>query len=468
MARPESDMADNAAMPLWGPPSEVVTGTTYAGPHCARLNDVDWVVWSTRFYDDISDIWYTYLSDGVWFNPQRLGVQTTSAPAVAAFHDEIHVVWRNASDNNVMWSVFDGNGWSDPRIIAGAFTSDTPALAACDGRLYLAWSTAATSPGLTFAWYDGTEWSVPQQAGFSISYGPALASVGNTLYCAFCISKGGPVFHCQLSSGGVEGAATLGIPTDATPALASDGGQLWTAWKVTGGSSVMVAAGTPATGLSTQALLSSARTSAPPGLCGSPSGIRAVWQDSYTAGIYTAITLNVETIENNVIAGRAGPGNYICLTVDTGEGRVFHYSTRTDTAGTWSVKIDTNLASGTTLSATAALDQDGMPSDAFVVVLGTYQPGSLFISSVTDTVQGKAPLAGQIIKGWRSSDGQLVVNYPVPPPIDLYDGTDFTARFLPSMSLEEGDMLNLVSQFPDSGTMTPFVSKQQGYMVTTS
>ncbi|AJY47015.1 hypothetical protein [Martelella endophytica] len=467
VALAEAEGADSALVPLWGPPSQVASGITDDGPRCARLNGVDWIVWSTRFYNDICVIWYTYWSDGIWSDPQRFNVQARSAPAIAAYDGDIHVVWRNAVNNNVMWSVHDGHDWSDPRAVVGAQTSDAPALAACDGRLYLAWSTAEAT--LAYALFDGTEWGAPQKTGFAISFGPALAALGDTLYCAVCLPGGGPVGYCQLSSGWTGSPTTLGIDTDAAPALASDGKQLWTAWKVAGSSSVMMAAGTPTTGLSGQALLGSARTSASPGLCGDAGGIRAVWQDSFTRSIYTATTVNVGAESSNTVSGRAGPGDYVSLSVDTGDGPISHYPARANTNGAWCVTVDTTLTKGTILSASAMKDLSGPPSDAFVVVLGSYQPGCLFISAVTDTlVQGKAPLPGQVIKGWRSSDGKLVVDCPLLPPIGLFDGTDFAARYLFPSALEKGDTLNLVSQFPDNGTMTPIVSKPQGYMVTLS
>lgn len=467
----EIENSVDEAPALWGPPSLISTTQRYISPRCTRANGIDWVIWTKSIGNNLSLIYYTFLLNGVWFEQSHLEVHTSSVPAITAHDNEVHLVWRNAEDNKIMWKVCDAEGWSwrTPSAQPNVRTFESPALTSYEGKLHLAWSDGESKSKLAYAWFDGREWGAPQRTDFAINSGPSMAAVGDTLYFAFNTDDDGHIGYCALSAGKIQPPRKVDVIAEGGPELASDGEQLWTAWKVKDSASVMVAVGTPTTGLVKKELLSNARTESSPGLWGDPSGLQAVWQDSFTGGIYTATTVNVGTVLNNTVSGRAGPGEFISLSVDKGDTSIWFYSTKADANGTWSVTVDGRLTKGMILSATAAKDLSSRPSDAFVVVLGTYQPGCLFVSYVGETVvMGTAPQAGQIIRGWRSSDGKKVVDYPVPPPIALYEGKDFTAPFLPNMSLAKGDILNLVAQFPNNGTMTPFVSKPEGYSVTWS
>nr|WP_272213941.1 hypothetical protein [Marinicella sp. W31]MDC2879885.1 hypothetical protein [Marinicella sp. W31] len=119
-----------------------------------------------------------------------------------------------------------------------------------------------------------------------------------------------------------------------------------------------------------------------------------------------------------------------------------------------------SFPSGTKFSATAAYGVSDAPSDPYVKVTGITTIGELTVETVSHTdVTGTAPVKNMVVKGWRGSDGKLLVDYNMPG-----DGTSFVAPYLDGMTLPDGDLLWLVCAYAGNESMTPFNRKQEGYV----
>lgn len=455
----------DATTPAWSSPSVLVEDRTAAGPRCVCLNSVTWVVWKD-FYS--SEIYYAYGSGDSWSQPVSLGVRTVSAPAITVHNNQIYIAWRNYNDNFIFWSAYDGDGWSIPAQVPGARTFENPAICSYDGKLYLSCNAgqyAGQTAALIFMWFDGENWSDAMPAGLSVYSGPAMAVYNQALYIAVCPERGQPVVLCLIQADLVVARLSLGATvTDSGPALASDGDRLWLMWKGVNVPSLLSMPWGPGMSIGEIEQVNGAKTIFSPGLCGDFSGLRAIWKDYGTDELRTSTLLNGDASICKV-SGKAIPYTYVTVSLAKGEMSQSYAPVIADGAGYWSTSFFANQSDGDVIEATASYEEGGPQSDAFVKVIGEPQYGVVSVSFVTPTyVCGKAPEPGQIIKGWRSSDGLLIVDYPVPPASNDSDGMHFRAPYIYPEALSEGDVLNLVSQFPDDGTMTPITSKPEGYL----
>ncbi|PRX07186.1 UNVERIFIED_ORG: hypothetical protein BCL66_1131 [Martelella mediterranea] len=447
-------LAAESAAPVWSAPSLLLTDRTAAGPRCTCLNGVTWVVWKDF---QSSEIFYTYGRDGEWNPPVSRGIRTVSAPTITAHNNQIYIAWRNFTDNFIFWSAYSGAGWSMPSPVPGARTFENPTLASYDGKLYMACNAggyAGQTAELSYNWFDGESWSEPQQSGLSVYSGPAMATHDNALYIVVCPGRGQPIAWCRIVSGSVTGRwyADQDKVTDSGPALASDGDQLWFMWKERYRSSLASAAWAEDTGWGETGQVNGSETIFSPGLCGDFSGLRTVWKNYSNSSLCTN-TLAVTGGRDNLVSGSTSPGNYVTVSLTKGEMSQSYSPVQADDDGRWSTCIFARLSDGNIIKATTSFEKDGRQSDEYVRVVGMSQSGPLLIDSVTPAgVSGYAPQPGQIIKGWRSSDGLLVVAYTMPSN----SSKRFEAPYLFYGAYKYGDTINLVSQFPDNGTMTKF------------
>lgn len=442
----------------WSSSTPIFPDRTAAGPRCACLNGVTWIVWKDLAS---SEIYYTQGRGGIWSRPESLGIRTVSAPTITVHNNQIHVAWRNYTDNFIFWSVYNGDEWSIPSRVPGAKTYENPTIASYDGYLYLACNSgdyAGQTAALSYNWFDGEGWSDPQWTGLSVYSGPAMAIYGHALYIVSCPGRGQPIAWCRIVSGKVRGSWSAGDDkvTDSGPALACDGDRLWFMWKNRYGTSLASASWTEDSGWSGTLQVNGASTIFSPGLCGDFSGLRTVWKN-YSDNTLCTNTLSVIGGENNTISGSTGPRNFVTVCLAKGGMSQSYPPVQANDDGAWSMRVFANLSNGSVIKATASFEEGSPQSDAFVKVVGMSQSGPLVVDRVTEThVSGKAPQPGQVIKGWRSSDGVMVVNYSMSSATGKANSTHFDAPYLYPGAFRYGDTLNVVAQFPDDGTMTEF------------
>ena len=272
--------------------------------------------------------------------------------------------------------------------------------------------------------------------------------------------------------------------SDNGPALASDSENLWVMWKDFISGNLMTSTATAAQPRWTSPAATASGMSTPysPGMCGDSTGLRCVWANVENFTIQTStfgsgqptppppatdrpVPPEIQTAEQNLLWGDTGFSYYVTITVTSVTGKLLaNVQTQADSYGNWMYTLDFNLTNGMKVEAVATEEKDSTPSDAFVKVIGQSQDGPLKITAVkTDRVTGIAPDTGQVIVAWRASDGAQMTNFTVPSPSSTYDGKTFTAPYIKGMQLADNDLLCVVSQFPDDGTMTPYEREPEGY-----
>lgn len=199
---------------------------------------------------------------------------------------------------------------------------------------------------------------------------------------------------------------------------------------------------------------------------------------SYVGTQPSATTLafppEIDSVVSTDITGTSQINVYIKLTSNY-QGQIADYPTTPFTTdGNWSIDIPAAMPSGTVFTAVAYYEAD-QPSDPYVKWVNhttktTPNITAVTTSSVTVNNLDQGP---QQILGWRSSDGLKIVDSslnPQPPapttqdPNPTYDpSTPFTLNFIGGNTLSAHDQLNLVSAFPNGGTMSPYNSKPEGY-----
>ncbi|AYG69037.1 MULTISPECIES: sialidase family protein [unclassified Rhizobium] len=118
----------------------------------------------------------------------------SGSPALAVFRDKLYCVRQGRDSSGWVWcATFDGNSWSDDRLIPSnddAYgISGSPALAVFNDRLYCVHQGRGDSGWLWCATFDGNSWSADQlipsaDSAYGLSGSPALAVYNGKLYCA--------------------------------------------------------------------------------------------------------------------------------------------------------------------------------------------------------------------------------------------------------------------------------------------
>ena len=78
------------------------------------------------------------------FQPQQQvppPVASAYGPSLAMFNGLLYMAWHGYGDNDLWWSVFDGNSWAGQGQVPNppVQSTDRPSLAEFDGLLYMAW-----------------------------------------------------------------------------------------------------------------------------------------------------------------------------------------------------------------------------------------------------------------------------------------------------------------------------------------
>jgi hypothetical protein len=122
------------------------------------------------------------------------GVATSHSPALASFKGHVYMAWKGEDrDDRIFWSRYDGVKWQPQTPIPNAFTKIAPAIVATDSGVIVAWKNASDDN----IWW-GSSFHDNHQINFDV--------IG-------AIKVRGDLFQ-----------------TSHTPALASDGTNIWMAW----------------------------------------------------------------------------------------------------------------------------------------------------------------------------------------------------------------------------------------------
>lgn len=133
-------------------------------------------------------VWSLERSGGAWTDLQYTGAQTSHGPALAVLGDTVYAVWKALGDEQIWWSEFRDDQWSPvgPLVATAgaALTSDVPALAVTKRGLVMAWKGVQADPRIWWSEYRYGDWSAPQhvqppEGAALTSHGPALAVRGN-------------------------------------------------------------------------------------------------------------------------------------------------------------------------------------------------------------------------------------------------------------------------------------------------
>ena len=480
MTQIDAENNDARTTPTWSQPVNIPQETTNAGPRCTRRNGIDWIVWKG---ESDNEVWYTNGTKEIWSTPISLGFKTNTAPAIAAYNDNIYVFWTDADSGRIVYAVYNDVIWErDPDYyVSIQRVSDGPALAVHDGRLYVAWKRDNNC--LSYAWLEGETWYASWDTYIASAHMPAITAYSGKLYFAICSDQTGTISLYSLSGNILKKVDETGtdITTDAGPALASDGEKLWMMWKEMGGTSIASATRTAGTGWSGPVAMYDWGTQYSPGLCGDSYYLRLVWSELSGQNIYT--TAHVEpgssirlippcithyAAEGNEIieiAGKTAPGAYVFLELYNGTFTQHQPPTMADVSGNWLVSIEPVPALEYNLvTINASIYEDSKPSDDYTQVLTLKHVPPPVISSVTDqSVSGETSPIARIIKGWRLSDGALMVDYRVPTWSDNTHDLHFEAEYCNALTLEQGDTLFLVAQDQASRAMSPYAFAPEGY-----
>jgi hypothetical protein len=138
--------------------------------------------------------WYITTCDGVnWSEPIQISnIRLSCSPALAVFNNKLYVVYQDENEKGQLWytTTYDGEVWTEQKQIQNVGMSYSPALAVFDDKLYLAHQGPCRLGKL---WYtatnDGEKWHEEKQTKSSyilcMSYSPALAGFGDSLYLAY-------------------------------------------------------------------------------------------------------------------------------------------------------------------------------------------------------------------------------------------------------------------------------------------
>jgi hypothetical protein len=208
------------------------------GPAAAVYNGDLYVAWLGQ--SSPIHIWYSAFNGSTWTTqaevPSAL-VHISSTVGLASYKGKLYLAWTGeSSPYAVYYSAFDGTSWTAQSSIPSSSSdnyqaTDTP-LTAFDGNLYASWETGSTND-LEYATFNGTSWSTPTSLGIESNAGPALAVKGKYLYESWINYSN---LHVDYSSfNGTTWSATKSVPgasiiIETGPALTTWASSLVAAW----------------------------------------------------------------------------------------------------------------------------------------------------------------------------------------------------------------------------------------------
>ncbi|MFY0630548.1 MAG: hypothetical protein JXR05_09215 [Flavobacteriaceae bacterium] len=147
------------------------------------------------------------------WSPQRKitehDIETSKAPALAVFNDNIYMVWRGRSSNSLWYSIFcnETEKWSKEEKINNNYTSSAPSLTEFKGKLYLAYKDKESD----YLYYcikesEKSPWSDPikfnnKNIDARSGSGPSILSDKNELYLAWTGVSGSTLWYSRSDDG---------------------------------------------------------------------------------------------------------------------------------------------------------------------------------------------------------------------------------------------------------------------------
>ena len=154
------------------------------GPSAAVYDGDLYVAWN-----DGTDFFFAKFNGKSWTSEPFISSLLGSAPALVAYSGDLYAFWVGVSGNAVSSMAYDGDTWSTPEPVSGAWgsalTNEAPTATVCDGQLYLAWKGETTNR-ILYSSLDGSSWAPQQVVPQALTNdGPALGASGDDLYVAW-------------------------------------------------------------------------------------------------------------------------------------------------------------------------------------------------------------------------------------------------------------------------------------------
>ncbi|MBK8447693.1 MAG: alkaline phosphatase family protein [Micropruina sp.] len=182
--------------------------------------------------DSSNQIWWSHTADGEnWTANVPLPDQLSKGPsALAVFGDRLHIVHQGDSSNQLWHSSFDGTRWTTNARIAGESAQSPPALATFGGLLHCL-HNGDSSHRLYHLVFDGQRWTKrPDDPGLrgQLSKGaPALAEFGGLLHLVHQGDSSDQLWHSVFDGTGWSvNEPIAGQLSKSPPALAALGNLL--------------------------------------------------------------------------------------------------------------------------------------------------------------------------------------------------------------------------------------------------
>lgn len=135
-------------------------------PGAATLNGKMYIVYKGESSDNL---YQATLNGTSWSGNKKISdtysidPKSNRSPAMATYKNQIIMVYKGASSNNLYWAQFNGSSWSGNKKISDTSKIDpksnaTPALAVYNNKLYMVYK-GESSNNLYVAEFDGSTWS---------------------------------------------------------------------------------------------------------------------------------------------------------------------------------------------------------------------------------------------------------------------------------------------------------------------
>jgi hypothetical protein len=177
---------------------------------------------------------------------------TSTSPAFALHKGGMFMAWKGSGNDNInvarvqgtILFGIDGVEGVEGKVVLGETTDRAPAIVSNDGRLFLAWRGSGNNQlNLAFSEDDGRTFKGKTTLGDSSEHAPALASHNGRVYLAWT-GRGNDKLNVARvillgnTAGGsgfeLERKVVLGDTSSTSPAIASQNGRLFIAWKGSG------------------------------------------------------------------------------------------------------------------------------------------------------------------------------------------------------------------------------------------
>jgi hypothetical protein len=234
--------------------NKIILGdTSSASPALASQSGLVFLAWKGSGNDNLSVMLSS--NNGAGFGGKSIFSETSdAAPALVSHNGRLFIAWKGSGNDHLSVAqvgvvesqgVFGIDGALTNKIILGDTSSASPALASHDNRLFLAWKGSGNDNlSVMFSSDNGASFGGKNISSETSDAAPALVSHNGRLFIAWKGSGNDNLSVAQVglfadSQGGfgIEGLTNkiiLGDTSSAGPALASQSGVMFLAWKGSG------------------------------------------------------------------------------------------------------------------------------------------------------------------------------------------------------------------------------------------